>query len=71
VKQDKNQAIQLYKESSENDCTKAMLALAALNEPINTQEALWYYDHAAAHEPYALYKLGEFMENGLQCGKLR
>ena len=36
VKQDKKQAIQLYKESSENDCSKANLALAALHEPIDT-----------------------------------
>ena len=69
--QDKEQAVQLYKEAAESDSTKAMLALAALHEPSDTSQALWYYDHAAEHEPYALYKLGEFMESGLYGGNFR
>ena len=42
-----------------------MLALAALYEPDDTSQAFQYYDQAAVSEPYALFKLGEFMENGL------
>lgn len=64
-KKDKNAAIELYKESAENDCTKAMLALAAIYEPTDTSLAFQYYDQAATSEPYALFKLGEFMEKGL------
>jgi len=42
-----------------------MLALAALYEPEDTSLAFQYYDQAAVSEPYALFKLGEFMEKGL------
>jgi len=42
-----------------------MLALAAIYEPEDTSLAFSYYDQAAVSEPYALFKLGEFMEKGL------
>jgi TPR repeat protein len=42
-----------------------MLALAALYEPTDSALAFKYYDQAAVSEPYALYKLGDFMEKGL------
>lgn len=42
-----------------------MLALATIYEPTDTSIAFQFYDKAANSEPYALFKLGEFMENGL------
>lgn len=55
----------MYEESAKNDCTRAMLALATIYEPTDTKSAFKYYDQAAVSEPYALFKLGEFMEKGL------
>jgi TPR repeat protein len=42
-----------------------MLALAAIHEPNDSGKAFEYYDLAAFTEPYALSKLGDFMETGL------
>jgi len=38
--------------------SKALLALAAIYEPIDTTRAFYYYDKAADEEAYALFKLG-------------
>ena len=58
-------SIALYQESAENGSSKAMLALASILEPTDTTKAFLYYDQAAEYEPYALFKLGDFMEKGL------
>ena len=47
------------------ECSKAILALAAIYEPTDSGKAFEYYDLAAETEPYALMKLGDFMETGL------
>lgn len=39
-----------------------MLALAAIYEITDPQKSYEYYDLASDDEPYALFKLGEFME---------
>jgi len=42
-----------------------MLALASIYEQTNSSAAFKYYDEAGVTEPYALFKLGDFMEKGL------
>lgn len=42
-----------------------MLALASIYEQKNSSAAFKYYDEAGVTEPYALFKLGDFMEKGL------
>ncbi len=64
-KADKQASIPLYEESAQNGSSKALLALAAIYEPTDSTKAFFYYDKAAENEPYALFKLGQFMENGL------
>lgn len=42
--------------------------MGALEQPVTEpdfQKAFEYYDQASDTEPYALFKLGQFMENGL------
>lgn len=55
----------IYEESARSGCTKAMLALASIYERTNSSAAFKYYDEAGVTEPYALFKLGDFMEKGL------
>jgi TPR repeat protein len=61
----KEASIEIYEESAQLECSKAILALAAIYEPTDSGKAFEYYDLAAETEPYALMKLGDFMETGL------
>lgn len=63
--ENKEASIEIYEESASLDCSKAMLALAAIHEHLDSGKAFEYYDLAAETEPYALMKLGNFMETGL------
>lgn len=68
----REEAVKLYEESAEQGCTKAMLALAAMyEEKGETAVAFENYDLAAQSEPYAMFKLGEFMEKGLYNKEFR
>ncbi len=58
----KEAAISLYEDSASLGCSKAMLALAAIYEVSDPHKSYEYYDLASDDEPYALFKLGEFME---------
>jgi len=65
------EAIKLYEKSAQLSNSKAMMVLGRLYEhgigvQEDLQKALAYYDHAALNEePYAIYKIGMFIELGL------
>ena len=46
-----------------------MLTLASLFENVDNIKAWSYFDEAALHQPYALHKMGEFIENDFYVGK--
>ena len=51
--------------ADENQCTLVTLGVVQKKQvQDNSTKAFEFYDKAAEYEPYALFKLGQFMETG-------
>jgi TPR repeat protein len=57
----------IYEKGLADEKTCDQLTIGAIQRkqvPENTTKAFEFYDKAAEFEPYALFKLGQFMETG-------